>query len=118
MKLTHLHQLSSPSAPNLPSKTPSTKATSSSSIAFKLNSPNPSTSPSINAYLNLPISPPPRIPPPPSTQENEPKDITLTFSPITPLDFHYNTPLPPMASPPILGHPIPFNLLGAHGATC
>ncbi|GJX75342.1 hypothetical protein Tco_0313937 [Tanacetum coccineum] len=108
------HQLSSPSAPNAPSKTPSTKATYSSSIAFKLNSPNPSTSPSINAYLNSPISPPLRVLPPPPTQENKSMGITLTLSPITPLDFHYNTPSPP----PIIGHPIPFNLLGAHGATC
>ncbi|GJZ20685.1 hypothetical protein Tco_0557275 [Tanacetum coccineum] len=112
------HQLSSPSAPNAPSKTPSTKATYSSSIAFKLNSPNPSSSPSINVYLNSPISPPPRVRPPPLTQENEPMDITLTLSPITPLDFHYDTSSPPMTSPPILGHPIPFNLLGAHEATC
>nr|GEX16166.1 hypothetical protein [Tanacetum cinerariifolium] len=112
------HQLSSPSAPNAPSKTPSTKDTSSSSIASKLNSPNPSTSSSINAYLNSPISPPPRVPPPPSTQENEPMNITLTLSPITSLDFRYNTPSPPMTSSHILGHPIPFNLLRAHGATC
>ncbi|GJX53474.1 retrovirus-related pol polyprotein from transposon TNT 1-94 [Tanacetum coccineum] len=112
------HQLSSLSTPNAPSKTPSTKATSSSSIASKLNSPNPSIYPSINAYLNSPISPPPRVPPPPPTQENEPMDITLTLSPITPLDSHYKTPSPPMTSPPILGHPIPFNLLDAHGATC
>ncbi|GKD32491.1 hypothetical protein Tco_1248000 [Tanacetum coccineum] len=112
------HQLSSPSAPNAPSKTPSTKATSSSSISSKLNSPNPSKSPSINAYLNSPISPPLRVPPPPPTQEDKPMNITFTLSPITSLDFYYNTPSPPMTSPPILGHPIPFNLLEAHGATC
>ncbi|GJX00893.1 hypothetical protein Tco_0184806 [Tanacetum coccineum] len=61
------YQLSSPSAPNAPSKTPSTRATSSSSIASKFKSPTSSTSPSTNAYLNSPISPPPRVPPPPPT---------------------------------------------------
>ncbi|GJU39617.1 hypothetical protein Tco_1192574 [Tanacetum coccineum] len=39
-------------------------------------------------------------------------DITLTLSPITPLDVQFNTPSP---SPPIFGHPIPWNLLKAHG---
>ncbi|GJU69790.1 hypothetical protein Tco_1256049 [Tanacetum coccineum] len=46
----------------------------------------PSTSPSTNGYLNSPTSPPPRVPPPPPTQENTSMDITLTLSPITPLD--------------------------------
>ncbi|GJW92334.1 hypothetical protein Tco_0169887 [Tanacetum coccineum] len=71
------HQLSSPSAPNAASKTPSTK-----------------------------------VPPPPLTQENASMDITLTLSPITPLDVQFNTPSP---SPPIFGHPLPWNLLEAHG---
>ncbi|GKC21137.1 hypothetical protein Tco_1023287 [Tanacetum coccineum] len=77
------HQLSSPSAPNAPSKTPSTKGTSSSSIDYTPKSP---TSSSTNGYLNSPTSPPPRVPPPPPTQENASMDITLTLSPITPLD--------------------------------
>ncbi|GJZ94500.1 hypothetical protein Tco_0666703 [Tanacetum coccineum] len=54
------HQLSSSSAPN---KTPST-----------------------DGYLNSPTSPPSRVHPPPPTQENASMDITLTLSPITPLD--------------------------------
>ncbi|GKB00575.1 hypothetical protein Tco_0828568, partial [Tanacetum coccineum] len=66
-------------------------------------------SPSTNGYLN---SPPPRVPPPPPTQENASMDITLTFSPITLLDVQFNTPSP---SPPIFGHPNPWNLLEAHG---
>ncbi|GJW53398.1 hypothetical protein Tco_0097483 [Tanacetum coccineum] len=80
------HQLSSPSAPNAPSKTPSTKGTSSSSIDYTPKSPTSSISPSTNGYLNSPTSPPPRVPPPPPTQENASMDITLTLSPITPLD--------------------------------
>ncbi|GJT51750.1 hypothetical protein Tco_0977907 [Tanacetum coccineum] len=112
-------QTSSPSAPNAPSKTSSTKATTSLSIESKLNSPNFSpfyfTSPPTNTYLN---SPPLRAPPPPPKQDNDSLDITLTLSLITPLDFQFNSPSPSIPSPPILGHPIPFNLLEAHGASC
>ncbi|GKE49823.1 hypothetical protein Tco_1481081 [Tanacetum coccineum] len=80
------HQLSSPSAPNAPSKTPSTKGTSSSFIDYTPKSPTSSTSPLTDGYLNSPTSPPPRVPPPHPTQENASMDITLTLSPITPLD--------------------------------
>ncbi|GJS20721.1 hypothetical protein Tco_0449353 [Tanacetum coccineum] len=93
-------------------------ATYSSSISSKLKSLTSTTSPSANGYLNSPSSPPPRVPPPPPTQEREPIDITLTLSPITPLDIQFNTPSPPMPSPPLFGHPISWNLLEAHGATC
>ncbi|GKB72628.1 hypothetical protein Tco_0934040 [Tanacetum coccineum] len=108
-------QLSSPSAPNTPSKTPSTKDTSSSSIDYIPKSPTSSTSLSPNGYLNPPTSPPSRVSPPPSTQENASMDITFTLSPITPLDVQFNTPSP---SPPIVGHPILWNLLEAHVDSC
>ncbi|GKB60595.1 hypothetical protein Tco_0916781 [Tanacetum coccineum] len=104
--------ISSPSAPNAPSKTPSTKDTSSSSIDYIPKSPTSSTSLSPNGYLNPPTSPPPRVSPPHPTQENASMDITLTLSPITPLDVQFDTPSP---SPPIIEHPIPWNLLEAHG---
>ncbi|GJZ58740.1 hypothetical protein Tco_0614556 [Tanacetum coccineum] len=61
------------------------------------------------------MSPPLRVPPPPPTQESGSMDITLTLSPITPLDVHFNTPSP---SPPLFSHPIPWNLLEAHGDSC
>ncbi|GJT23970.1 hypothetical protein Tco_0893907 [Tanacetum coccineum] len=80
------HQLSSSSAPNAPSKTPSTKGTFSFSIDYTPKSSTSSTSPSTNGYLNSPASPPLRVPPPPPTQENKSMDITLTLSSITPLD--------------------------------
>nr|GEW80034.1 zf-CCHC domain-containing protein/DUF4219 domain-containing protein/UBN2 domain-containing protein [Tanacetum cinerariifolium] len=83
----------SPSAPNSPSKTPSTVATSSSFSDSKLKSPTSSTSPSTNGYLTSIMSPPLRVPPPSPTQESGSMDITLTLSPITPLDIH-NTPSP------------------------
>ncbi|GJT15570.1 hypothetical protein Tco_0874276 [Tanacetum coccineum] len=107
--------ISSPSAPNAPSKTPSTKDTYSSSIDYIPKSPTSSTSLSPNGYLNPPTSPPPRVSPPPPTHENASMDITLTLSPITPLDVQFDTPSP---SPPIVGHPIPWNLLEAHGDSC
>ncbi|GJW90933.1 hypothetical protein Tco_0168486 [Tanacetum coccineum] len=109
------YQVLSPSAPNAPSKTPSTIATSSSSIDYKPKSPTSSTSPSTNGYLNSPMSPPLRVPPPPLTQESGSMDITLTLSPITPLDVQFNTLSPPS---PIFGYPIPWNLLEAHGDSC
>ncbi|GJU55541.1 hypothetical protein Tco_1229255 [Tanacetum coccineum] len=95
-------QLSLPSAPNAPSKTPSTKDT-----------PTSSTSLSPNGYL--PTSPPSRVSPPPPTQENASMDITLTLLPIIPLDVQFNTPSPSL---PIVGHPIPWNLFEAHGDSC
>ncbi|GJR44573.1 hypothetical protein Tco_1312676 [Tanacetum coccineum] len=105
----------SPNSPNAPSKTPSTKDTSSSSIDYIPKSPTFSTSPSTNGYLNSPTSPPPRVPLPPPIQKSRSIDITLTLSPITPLDVQFNTPSP---SPPLFGHPIPWNLLEADGDSC
>ncbi|GJW37201.1 hypothetical protein Tco_0060121 [Tanacetum coccineum] len=108
------HQLPSPSAPNAPSKTPSTRDTSSSSIDYMPKSPT-STSPSTIGYLNSPTSPTPRVPPPLPIQESGSMDITLTLSPITSLAVQFNTPSP---SPSLFGHPIPWNLLEAHGDLC
>ncbi|GJR73545.1 hypothetical protein Tco_0085910 [Tanacetum coccineum] len=102
-------------APNALSKTPSTKGTSSSSIDYTPKSPTSPTSLLINGYLNSPTSPPPRVHPPPPTQENASIDITLTLSPITLLDVQFDTPSP---SPLIFGHHIPWNLLEAHGDSC
>ncbi|GJT31330.1 hypothetical protein Tco_0911605 [Tanacetum coccineum] len=115
------HKPLSPNAPNAPFKTPSTRGTSSSSsIASKLNSsPFYSSTPSTNPYLSSNNSPPPRVSHHIPSHEHQPMDITLTLSPITPLDFAFNTPsAPPLPSPPIVAHLIPFNLLDAHGATC
>ncbi|GJZ16070.1 hypothetical protein Tco_0551747 [Tanacetum coccineum] len=108
-------QLSSPSAPNAPSKTPSTKDTSSSISNLILHHPHHLSLVIPFLYLNPPTSPPPRVSPLPPAQENASIDITLTLSPITPLDVQFDTPSP---SPPIFGHPIPWNLLEAHGDSC
>ncbi|GJX75559.1 hypothetical protein Tco_0322370 [Tanacetum coccineum] len=80
------HQLPSPNAPNAPLKTPSIKDTSSSSIDYIPKSPTSSTSPSTNGYLNSPTSHPLRVASPPPIQKSGLMDITLTLSPITPLD--------------------------------
>ncbi|GJT98388.1 hypothetical protein Tco_1093906, partial [Tanacetum coccineum] len=48
-------------------------------------------------------------------------DITLSLSPITPLDHMFETPSPPPPpppQPPLMGHPIYFNVLDYHGAHC
>nr|GEX82698.1 hypothetical protein [Tanacetum cinerariifolium] len=97
------HQLSSPSAPNAPSKTPLTKDTFSSSIDYTPKSPTLSTSPLINGYLKSPTSPLPRVPPHPLTQENVSMDSTLTLSPITPLDVQFYCNTPKLARSGILG---------------
>ncbi|GJS26569.1 hypothetical protein Tco_0487189 [Tanacetum coccineum] len=105
-----------PSAPHAPSKIPSTKILPQPQLCdYILKSPTSSTSLSPNGYLNSPTSPPPRVSPPPPTQENASMDITLTLSPITPLDVQFDTP---SSSPPIFGHPIPWNILGAYGDSC
>ncbi|GKF15787.1 hypothetical protein Tco_0057249, partial [Tanacetum coccineum] len=85
-----------------------------SSIDYIPKSSTSSTSPSTNGYLNSPTSPPPRVPPLPPIQESRSMDITLTLSPITPLDVQFNTP----PSLPLFSHPIPWYLLEAHGDSC
>ncbi|GJR03113.1 putative ribonuclease H-like domain-containing protein [Tanacetum coccineum] len=59
-KSSHQHDDDDDRAPNAPSKTPSTKDTSSSSIDYIPKSPTSSTSLLPNGYLNPPTSPPPR----------------------------------------------------------
>ncbi|GKC91700.1 hypothetical protein Tco_1152349 [Tanacetum coccineum] len=103
------HKPMSPNAPNGQFKTPSIRGTSySSSIASKLNSsPFYSSSPSTNPYLSSKNSPPHRVSHPIPSLEHQPMNITHTLSPITLLDFAFNTPSPPpIPSPPIVAHPI------------
>ena len=98
-------QCSSPSAPNAPSKTPSTNGNSTSSI--------PSTS-SINDYINTHLSPPPIVQPSPPTNENTTLALTLSLSPLTPLDAHFSSsPINPPSY-----NPVRWSLLEVHGNTC
>ncbi|GJU68252.1 hypothetical protein Tco_1254511 [Tanacetum coccineum] len=97
---------SSPSPPNAPSKTPSTKDTSSTfgttsssfeskpcSLPFSSrNTPSPQPT---NLFLDDPLDAPPRPSNPLPLQSNPSLDITLSLSPITPLDNMFETPSPP-----------------------
>ncbi|GKB33706.1 hypothetical protein Tco_0873107 [Tanacetum coccineum] len=121
---------SSPSPPNVPSKTPSSKDTSSSfgttSSLFESKpqssppSSNDTTScqpsnPFLNDIMDVPLRPSNLIP----LQSHPSLDITLSLSPITPLDRILDTtslPSPqPLPQPPLMGHPIYFNTFDYHG---
>ncbi|GJR33762.1 hypothetical protein Tco_1209446 [Tanacetum coccineum] len=97
---------SSPSPPNVPSKTPSTKDTSSTfgttSSSFKSKpqsspstfndtpSPQPS-NPFLENVMDEPSRPSHTLP----LQSHPSLDITFSLSPITPLDHILDTPSPP-----------------------
>ncbi|GJY07913.1 hypothetical protein Tco_0374967 [Tanacetum coccineum] len=86
---------SSPTPPNAPSKTTSTNQTSSSQGNTSSN-PQP-----LQSHPSL--------------------DITLSLSPITPLDQIHDTPSPPsppQPQPPIMGHPLYYNYHDYHGSNC
>ncbi|GJT53998.1 hypothetical protein Tco_0989052 [Tanacetum coccineum] len=121
---------SSTSSLNAPSKTPSSKDTSSTfgttSSLFESkpqSSPpssndTPSSQPSnpfLNNIMDVPLRPSNPIP----LQSHPSLDITLSLSPITPLDHILDTPLlpspQPPPQPPLIGHPIYFNTFDYHG---
>ncbi|GJV20040.1 hypothetical protein Tco_1369060 [Tanacetum coccineum] len=129
-----IRKSSSPSPPNAPSKTLSTKDTSSSfgtTSSFFESKPHfsppslrdtPSPQPT-NHFLDDILDAPPRPSNPLPLQSHHSLDITLSFSPITLLDYILDTPSPPSPpppppQPPIMGHPIYFNFLYYHGANC
>ncbi|GJU47684.1 hypothetical protein Tco_1217239 [Tanacetum coccineum] len=124
---------SSSSSLNAPSKTPTTKETSSTlgttsfsfeskpnSLLFSLrNTPSPQPT---NPFLDDPLDAPSRPSNPFPLQSHPFLDITLSLSPITPLDHMFETPSPPLPppppQPPLMGHLIFFNILDYHGAHC
>ncbi|GJY65298.1 hypothetical protein Tco_0467536 [Tanacetum coccineum] len=102
---------SSPTLPNAPLKTPSINQTSSSqentssSFQSKLQiSPPSSNEPTYPQHLNPLLDNISDVPPRPSNpqplQSHPSLDITLSLSPITPLDHILDTPLPPSPQPP------------------
>ncbi|GKB51477.1 hypothetical protein Tco_0902230 [Tanacetum coccineum] len=123
----------SSSPPNSPSKTPSTKETSStfgttssffeskphSSPLSSRNTPSPQSN---NPFLNDPLDAPTRPSNPLPLQSYPSLDITLSLSHVTPLDHMFETPSPPPLSPPpqplLMSHPIYFNVFDYHGAHC
>ncbi|GJS88791.1 hypothetical protein Tco_0771427 [Tanacetum coccineum] len=123
---------SSPNPQNAPSKTTSTNQTSSSqentSFYFQSKlqisppSSNEPTSPHpLNPLLDNISDVPPRPLNPQPLQSHPSLDITLSLSPITPLDHIHDTPSPPsppQPQPPIMGHPLYYNYHNYHGSTC
>nr|GEU83730.1 retrovirus-related Pol polyprotein from transposon TNT 1-94 [Tanacetum cinerariifolium] len=123
---------SSPTPSNAPSKTPSTNQTlssqenTSSSFQSKLQisppSSNKPTSPQLlNPLLDNISHVPPRSSNPQPLQSHTSLDITLSLSPITPLDHIRDTPSPPsplQPQPPIMDHPLYYNYHDYHGSTC
>nr|GEX67934.1 DNA helicase Pif1-like protein [Tanacetum cinerariifolium] len=118
----------SPTPLNALSKTTSTNQTSSSqentssSFNSKLQISPPSshepTSPHLNPLLDNISDVPPRPLNPQPLQIHPSLDITLSLSPITPLDHIYETPSPPQPQPPIMGNPLFYNYHDYHGSTC
>ncbi|GJY07065.1 hypothetical protein Tco_0374119 [Tanacetum coccineum] len=120
---------SSPTPPNAPSKTTSTNQTSSSqentssSFHSKLqisppSSHEPNSPPHLNPLLDNISDVPPRPLNPQPLQSHPSLDITLSLSPITPLDHTHDTTSPPQPQPPIMGHPLFYNYHDYHGSTC
>ncbi|GKC45319.1 zf-CCHC domain-containing protein, partial [Tanacetum coccineum] len=122
---------SSPTPPNALLKTTSTNQTSSSqgntssSFQLKLQTSPPSlnepTSPHpLNLLLDNISDVPPRPLNPQPLQSHSSLDITLSLSPITPLDHIHDTPSPP-SSPHLTlswGHPLYYNYHDYHGSNC
>ncbi|GJY36513.1 hypothetical protein Tco_0421891 [Tanacetum coccineum] len=121
---------SSPSLPNAPLKTSSTKDTSSTfgttSSSFQskpqssppTSNDTPSPQPS-NPFLENVMDAPPRPSHPLPLQSHPSLDITLSLSPITPIDHILDTSSPqPQPQLPLMGHPIYFNYHDYHGSTC
>ncbi|GJU16096.1 hypothetical protein Tco_1144062 [Tanacetum coccineum] len=118
--------------PNAPLKSPSTNQTSSSqentfsSFQSKLQiSPPSSNEPTFPQPLNPLLDNILDVPPRPSNlqplQSHPSLDITLSLSPITPLDHILDTPSPPsppQLQPPIMGHPLYYNYHDYHESTC
>ncbi|GJU24955.1 reverse transcriptase domain-containing protein [Tanacetum coccineum] len=104
---------SSPTLPNAPSKNLSTNQTSSSSN-------EPTSLQLLSPLLDNILDVPPRPSNPQPLQSHPSLDITLSLSPITPLDHIHDTPSPPsppQPQPPIMGHPLYYNYHEYHGST-
>nr|GEV46819.1 hypothetical protein [Tanacetum cinerariifolium] len=119
---------SSPTPPNAPSKTTLTKETNlshkntSSSFQSKLQvSPPPTNEPTSpqpqNPFLQNLIDVPPMPSNPQPLQSISLLDITLSLSPMKPLEnlSSSSSPSPPPPQPPIMGHPLYYNY---HGSIC
>ncbi|GJV99783.1 hypothetical protein Tco_1555035 [Tanacetum coccineum] len=80
------------------------------------NSPQP-----LNLLLDNILDVPPTPLNPQPLQSHPSLDITLSLSPITPLDHIHDTlllPSPQQPQPPIMGHPLYYNYHDYYGSTC
>ncbi|GJT83155.1 hypothetical protein Tco_1057497 [Tanacetum coccineum] len=125
----HTTTSSSLTPPNAPSKTPSINQTSSSqeniSSSFQLklqisppSSKEPTSPQPLNPLLDNISDVPPRPLNPQPLQSHHSLDITLSLSPITPLNHIHDTPSPPslpQPQPPIMGHPLYYNYHDYYG---
>ncbi|GJW03918.1 hypothetical protein Tco_1562774 [Tanacetum coccineum] len=94
--------------------TPSPTTTSLSPTPLNAPSKTTSTNQKSSNFPPRPINPQP-------LQSHPSLDITLSLSPITPLDHIHDTPSPPsqpQPQPPIMGHPLFYNYHDYHGSTC
>ncbi|GJT43364.1 hypothetical protein Tco_0952079 [Tanacetum coccineum] len=87
---------------------------------YQTNPPSPD---DIISYIQIDREDvPPRPSNPQPLQSHPSLDITVSLSPITPLDHIIDTPSPPspqpQSQPPLMGHPIYFNYHDYHGSTC
>ncbi|GJX97537.1 hypothetical protein Tco_0353335, partial [Tanacetum coccineum] len=72
----------------------------------------------LNPLLDNILDVPPRPLNPQPLQSHPSLDITLSLSPITPLDHIHDTPSPPsppQPQPPIMGHPLFYDYHDYHG---
>nr|GEW23809.1 hypothetical protein [Tanacetum cinerariifolium] len=123
---------SSPTPPNAPSKPhPSIKphqGQENTSSPFQLRlyflppSSNEPTSPHpLNLLLDNISNVPSKPLNPQPLQSHPSSEITLSLSPITPLDHIHDTPSPPSPQqhqPPIMGYPFYYNYRDYHGSNC
>ncbi|GJY50621.1 hypothetical protein Tco_0441468 [Tanacetum coccineum] len=82
------------------------------------SSHEPNSPPHLNPLLDNISDVPPRPLNPQPLQSHPSLDITLSLSPITPLDHTHDTTSPPQPQPPIMGHPLFYNYHDYHGSTC
>ncbi|GKB92998.1 hypothetical protein Tco_0979135 [Tanacetum coccineum] len=100
------------------------KHTSSFPLKHQILPPSshePNSPPHLNPLLDNISDVPPKPLNPQPLQSHPSLDITLSLSPITPLDHTHDTtspPSPPQPQPPIMGHPLFYNYHDYYGSTC
>ncbi|GJW86456.1 hypothetical protein Tco_0161796 [Tanacetum coccineum] len=117
----HHQKLHQPKIHHLPLALPLPYLSQNLNLHLLSSNDTPSHQPS-NLFLNDIMDVPPRPSNPIPLQSHPSLDITLSLSPITPLDHILDTPSLPSPQPPpqlpLMGHPIYFNMFDYHGVNC